>query len=102
MRAGCPARQYGRLGTYWTTPRSATSAVTLFKSDSHMSQDGPKLANALVWKQIIEDSRPKLVITTGTGGGIGTEVEVGDVIVSRFITFDCQRGFKKYNGDSYA
>ena len=101
MRAGCPARQYKRLGTYWTT-KIGDKRVTLFKSDSHMSQDGPKLANALVWKQIIEDSRPSLVITTGTGGGIGTEVEVGDVIVSRFITFDCQRGFKKYDGDTYA
>jgi Phosphorylase superfamily len=96
-----PARQYGRLGTYWTT-QIATRKVTLFKSDSHMSQDGPQLANAVVWKQIIEDVKPKWVITTGTGGGIGTEVEVGDVIVSRFVTFDCQRGFKEHNGDSYA
>jgi hypothetical protein len=96
-----PARQFGRLGTYWTN-RIGERKVTLFKSDSHMSQDGPKLANAVVWKQIIEDVKPKWVITTGTGGGIGTGGEVGDVIVSRFITFDCQRGFVQYNGDSYA
>lgn len=100
MRAGCPARQYGRLGTYWTC-EIGTKRVTLFKSDSHMSQDGPKLPNALVWKQIIEDVAPKWVVTTGTGGGIGTESEVGDVIVSRFVTFDCQREFKKLNGDSF-
>jgi hypothetical protein len=96
-----PARQFKRLGTYWTAT-IGDKRVTLFKSDSHLSQDGPKLANAVVWKQIIEDSKPSLVITTGTGGGIGTEVEVGDVIVSRFITFDCQRGFTEYNADSYA
>jgi Phosphorylase superfamily len=96
-----PARQYERLGTYWTS-HIGTRTMTLFKSDSHMSQDGPKLANAVVWKQVLEDVRPTWVITTGTGGGIGTEVEVGDVIVSRFITFNCQRGFKKYNGDSYS
>ena len=96
-----PARQFGRLGTYWTT-RIGERKVTLFKSDSHLSQDGPKLANAVVWKQIIEDVKPKWVITTGTGGGIGTEGEVGDVIVSRFITFDCQRNFVQFNGDSYA
>ena len=90
MRDGCPARQAKRLGTYWTTT-IGDKRVTLFKSDSHMSQDGPQLANAVVWKQIIEDSNPSLVITTGTGGGIGTDVEVGDVIVSRFISFDCQR-----------
>jgi len=101
MRAGCPARQYGRLGTFWTT-KIGQRRVTLFKSDSHMSQDGPKLPNATVWRQIIEDCAPKWVITTGTGGGIGPEFEVGDVIISRFASFDCQRQFKKLDGDSYA
>ena len=96
-----PARQYGRLGTYWTT-RIGTRQVTLFKSDSHMSQDGPKLANAQVWKQIIEDSEPRWVITTGTGGGIGRNFEVGDIIVSRFVAFDCKRTFKRLNSRAYA
>lgn len=100
MRPGCPARNYGRLGTYWTT-RIGEQKVTLFKSDSHMSQDGPELPNETVWQQIIEDVRPEWVITTGTGGGIGPSFEVGDVIVSRFATFDCQRGFKRLDGDSY-
>src|SRR2546425_10768038 len=52
-----PARQYGRLGTYWTSKIGARD-VTLFKSDSHMSQDGPKLANAKLWRQVIEETRP--------------------------------------------
>jgi len=101
MRAGCPAREYGWLGTYWTT-QIGTNTCVLFKSDSHMSQDGPKLPNALVWRQLIEDVRPRWVITTGTGGGIGSQFEVGDVIVSRFVGFDCSRGFKKLNKLSYA
>jgi Phosphorylase superfamily len=101
MRNGCPARQYGRLGTYWTT-EIGSQRVTLFKSDSHMSQDGPKLPNAAVWQQIIEDCRPQLVITTGTGGGIGPQFEVGDVIVSRFTSFDCQREFKKLDRQSFS
>ena len=101
MSPGCPARQFGRLGSYWTTSIGQRK-VTLFKSDSHMSQDGPKLANAAVWKQIIEDTRPRWVITTGTGGGIGPSFEVGDVIVSRYVTFDCQRQFKNLNGNGYA
>ena len=93
MSPGCPAREADRLGTYWTNP-IGTKQVTLFKSDSHMSQDGPALANAVVWKQIIEDCKPAWVITTGTGGGIGPTLEVGDVIVSRFVTFDCKRDFR--------
>ena len=96
-----PARQAHRLGTFWTTSIGERT-VTLFKSDSHMSQDGPDLANATVWKQIIEDTQPRLVISTGTGGGIGPTAEVGDVILSRFVTFDCQRTYKRLDGQSYA
>ena len=95
-----PARQYGRLGTYWTSKIGARD-VTLFKSDSHMSQDGPKLANAKLWRQVIEETRPRWVITTGTGGGIGRTFEVGDVIVSRFVAYDCKRTFKRFNGQAY-
>jgi nucleoside phosphorylase len=91
MSAGCPAREKERLGTYWAATIGGKQ-VTLFKSDSHMSQDGPdKLAttpNRLVWKQIVEDCKPKWVITTGTAGGIGAREQVGDVVVSRFVTFD--------------
>ena len=101
MSPDCPARQANRLGTYWTN-RIGNKQVTLFKSDSHMSQDGPALANAVVWKQIIGDCTPSLVITTGTGGGIGPTLEVGDVIVSRFVSFDCKREFKKFNGESFS
>jgi nucleoside phosphorylase len=101
MVPGCPARNFGRLGTYWTAT-IGDKRVTLFKSDSHMSQDGPKLPNARVWRQIIEDCRPKWVITTGTGGAVGADDEVGDVVLSRFVTFDCQRKFIRLNGESFA
>jgi Phosphorylase superfamily len=93
MRAGCPAREAKRLGAYWTTSIGGKKVV-VFKSDSHMSQDGPKLPNLEVWKQIIEDTQAKLVLTTGTSGGIGTEFEVGDVVVSPLVRFDCTSKFK--------
>jgi Phosphorylase superfamily len=93
MRKGCPALQAGRLGAYWTTTIGKKSVV-VFKSDSHMSQDGPKLPNIDVWAQIIKEVQPKLVITTGTAGGIGKQFEVGDVIVSPIVRFDCLSKFK--------
>jgi nucleoside phosphorylase len=94
MRKGCPALLAKRLGTYWTTTIGKKSVV-VFKSDSHMSQDGPQLPNIDVWRQLIDEVRPKLVITTGTAGGIGKQFEVGDVIVSPVVRFDCIAKFKK-------
>jgi hypothetical protein len=101
MRKGCPALQAGRLGAYWTTS-IAGKKVVIFKSDSHLSQDvkraptpGQTLPNEDVWRQIIAEVNPALVITTGTAGGIGTQCEVGDVVVSRIVRFDCQNWLKK-------
>jgi purine-nucleoside phosphorylase len=94
MRAGCPATIAKRLGTYWTT-MIGNKSVVIFKSDSHMSQDGPQLPNIDVWRQIIEEVQPKLVITTGTAGGIGKQLEVGDVVVSPIVRFDCTSKFKR-------
>jgi nucleoside phosphorylase len=94
MRRGAPALEAKCLGTYWTTSIGKKSVV-VFKSNSHMSQDGPQLPNRDVWQQIIEEVRPKLVLTTGTGGGIGKQFEVGDVIASSIVRFDCLAKFKK-------
>jgi hypothetical protein len=93
FRNGSPALQAGRLGAYWTTKIDGKSVV-VFKSDSHMSQDGPQLPNVDVWRQIIAEVKPSLVITTGTAGGIGKQFEVGDVIVSPVVRFDCTAKFK--------
>jgi nucleoside phosphorylase len=101
MRKGCPALKAGRLGAYWTTT-IAGKKVVIFKSDSHLSQDvkvapkpGQTLPNEDVWRQIIAEVNPRLVITTGTAGGIGTECEVGDVVVSRIVRYDCQNWLKE-------
>jgi hypothetical protein len=93
MRKGCPALKAGRLGAYWTTT-IGKKKVVVFKSDSHMSQDGPQLPNEDVWTQIIKEVQPQLVLTTGTAGGIGAEFEVGDVVVSPIVLFDCIKKFK--------
>jgi nucleoside phosphorylase len=94
MRVGSPARNAKRLGAYWTS-KIGGKKVLIFKSDSHLSQDtktlptgNGTLPNFDVWKQIIDETRPKLVITTGTAGGIGKQFEVGDVVVSPIVRFD--------------
>jgi hypothetical protein len=100
MRKGCPALNSKRLGAFWTATIGGKKVV-VFKSDSHLSQDtkkapkaGQTLPNEDVWKQIIEEVQPKLVITTGTAGGIGPQCQVGDVVVSPIVRFDCQKWLK--------
>lgn len=100
MRKGCPALNAGRLGAYWTGT-IGKKKVVYFKSDSHLSQDtkkapkeGETLPNEDVWQQIIDEVRPQMVITTGTAGGIGSTEEVGDVVVSPIVAFECQRWLK--------
>ena len=100
MRRGCPALLAKRLGAYWTTTIGGNKVV-VFKSDSHLSQDTKKLPkgngtlpNYDVWRQIIDEVQPRLVITTGTAGGIGKQWEVGDVIVSPIVRFDGEKWLK--------
>ena len=102
MSKGSPAVMAKRLGAYWMTT-IGKKKVVVFKSDSHLSQDtkklpnwkaGETLPNEDVWKQIIEEVKPKLVITTGTAGGIGKQFEVGDVIVSPIVRFDSAKWLK--------
>jgi hypothetical protein len=102
MSKGCPAVKAKRLGAYWTTT-IGNKKVLIFKSDSHLSQDTnhavPKgnqtLPNQDVWLQIITEVQPQLVITTGTAGGIGKQCEVGDVVVSPIVRFDCTNWLKR-------
>ena len=101
MSKGSPAVKAKRLGAFWTTTIGGKKVV-LFKSESHLSQDTFKhlpangvLPNAELWKQIIGEVRPKLVLTTGTAGGIGKQFEVGDVIVSPVVRFDSTSWLKK-------
>ena len=82
-----------RLGSYFVT-HIKNKTVLCFKSELHMSQDGPKLPIRLLWKQLIAEVKPKLVITTGTAGGIGASIILGDVVVAPSVRFDCTKTFK--------
>jgi hypothetical protein len=94
IRPAAPSvRDSHRLGSYFPT-RIAGKRVLCFKSELHFSQDGPKMPIAKLWKQLIAEVQPKLVITTGTAGGIGAGIELGDVVVAPSVRFDCQHTFK--------
>ena len=93
IRKGAPATMSKRLASYFMTT-IAGKTVLCMKSELHMSQDGPKLPVAMLWAQIIAEAQPKLIISTGTAGGIGSGVELGDVLSATSVRFDCMRTFK--------
>ncbi len=93
IRKGAPALQSKRLASYFPT-RIAGKNVLCMKSELHLSQDGPAMPVAKLWKQIITETGAKLVITTGTAGGIGAKIELGDVVAAKQVRFDCQKAFK--------
>jgi Phosphorylase superfamily len=74
--------------------RIGQARVLCLKSGLHMDYDGPKLPIKDLWLQIIDEVGPRLVITTGTGGGIGADVLLGDIVIGAGVRFFCTHQFK--------
>jgi hypothetical protein len=99
IRKGAPARQAGRLGSYWTT-QVGSHKVLVFKSNLHMHQDfivqngHPTLPIKNLFAQIIAQSKPSYVFCIGTAGGTFPDKPLGTVALSRAVKFDCKKDFK--------
>lgn len=109
IRLGAPAQKARRLGSWFLT-QIGTKKVLCYKSELHLNQDGiatgPGTATLPVkdmFRQLIEEVKPKLVITTGTSGGVYLEHDLGDVVVTRGAKFRLADEFKNepFNGKSY-
>jgi len=105
IRRGAPSLGARRLGS-WCLTNIGQKSVLCFKSELHMNQDG--IANAVapgvatlpvkdMFRQIIEEAQPELVITVGTSGGVFKNHDLGDVTVTRAAKFRCRREFKNAN-----
>ena len=100
IRNGAPARAANRLASYCPTTIGGKSVLCM-KSELHLNQDGvttgvgtATLPVADLFRQIIAEVKPKLVITTGTAGATYSEHELGDVMITRAAKFRCQREFR--------
>ena len=93
IRPGAPALTSKRLASWFPTVING-KRVLCMKSELHFSQDGAKIPVALLWQQIIAETGCKLIITTGTAGGVGDGIELGDVVVAQSVRFDCMASFK--------
>ncbi len=109
IRRGAPARTVGRLGSYHPS-LVGKRRVLCFKSELHMNQDGIEreagkatLPVADLFRQMIDEVQPSLVITAGTAGGTFADHELGDVIVTRAARFEVTREFRNqpYAGKTF-
>ena len=96
------ARYYHSLGLYYPV-RLVGKSVLCFKSGLHMDYDGPAFPLLDLWKQLLDETGAKFVITTGTGGAIGANVLLGDVVVAGQTVFHCTKQFqnKAFKSASY-
>jgi nucleoside phosphorylase len=97
------ARYYHSLGLYMPC-RIGAARVLLFKSGLHLDYDGPAIPVRRLMTELAQVIGPKLFITTGTGGGIGADVVLGDVVIAGRTRFDCVTQFKNepWHSGSYA
>jgi nucleoside phosphorylase len=75
--------------------------VLLFKSNFHLARDGKSMPVKDMFKQVIQQTGAKLVITSGTAGAIGSTLQLGDVVIANTAVFDLMKSFKSvpFNGE---
>ncbi len=88
-----PAREAKYLAR-WSVTQIGSARVVVAKSSLHLATDSSSAPIVQLWRQMIGDCRPKLVITTGTAGGIGASTQLGDVFVCTNAKFNCTETFK--------
>ena len=87
------ARYYHTLALYF--PCTIGSAkILLMKSGLHLAYDGPAIPVKKLMSEIAAAIEPRIFITTGTGGAIGADVLLSDVIAGGIVRFDCTGQFK--------
>ena len=86
-------RYHHSLGLYFPC-RIGEIRVLLFKSGLHLDYDGPAVPLRHLIRELAETITPRVLITTGTGGGIGRQVKLGDVFIAGTVRFDCRTQFK--------
>jgi hypothetical protein len=109
IRNGAPAKLAARLGSYMPT-RIGSTSVLAFKSELHLNQDGVSTGSGTatlpvkdLFLQIVDEVRPKVVITAGTAGSVFEEFGLGDVVVTRGAKFRLASEFRNepFNGQAF-
>jgi nucleoside phosphorylase len=88
-----PARS-ARCLAYYTLTRIGDATVLLAKSELHLATDSVSAPIIALWAQMVTEVAPRLVISTGTAGGIGAETQLGDVFIVTNGKFNCTKTFR--------
>jgi nucleoside phosphorylase len=109
IRGHAPAQNAQRLGSYFPSQVGSRSVLCM-KSELHLNQDGISTGSGTAtlpvkdfFNQIIDEVKPKLVITAGTSGSVKDDFTLGDVVVTRGAKFHCRREFanEAFNNVAY-
>lgn len=91
VQAGAPSLTRDQAGR-WATTKIGDATVVLVKSDLHPCLDGEQFPVHALWQQMLDQVQPRVVIGTGSAGGLGPDVAAGDVIVSRHVRWQATAG----------
>jgi nucleoside phosphorylase len=109
IRRGAPALGARRLAS-WFPASIGQTTLALVKSELHLNQDGistgagtATMPVADLFRQLIAEVRPKVVLSIGTAGAVYEDHELGDVVVTRAARFRLTQEFKNeaFNGVTY-
>lgn len=104
IRKGAPSRgdcdNINILGSYFVSS-VASKKILCFKSELHLNQDGKRTGDGTatlplkdLFRQIIEETEAKYIVTTGTCGATFLDHELGDVVVTKSAKFRLSQEFK--------
>ena len=107
IRKGAPSRgdcdDVNLLGSYFISS-VGSKKILCFKSELHLNQDGKKTGEGTatlpvkdLFKQIIEETNTKYILTTGTCGATFLNHDLGDVITTKSAKFRLAQEFKNEN-----
>jgi kumamolisin len=94
-----PALDSHNLGLYKLV-QLGTKRVLCFKSSLHLARDGKSIPIMRLVQQVLSETGAGMIITTGTAGGIGASVQLGDAAITTACRFDLVRMFasESFNG----
>ena len=89
------------MASYFPT-KIGNKTVLCMKSELHLNQDGIATGDGTatlpvkdLFRQIIDEAKPSVILTVGTSGGVKHEHDLGDVVVTRGAKFRLSDEFAK-------